>query len=71
MGIAGTPAAEQSALEAVQRQLSVAQDRYTLTENLAEATKRLYAALSVEQQRTADQMLPALLRETARAAVPY
>ena len=64
-------ATEQSALEAMQRQLSAAQDCYTLTENLAEATKVLYAALSVEQRRTADQMLPALLRETARTSIAY
>jgi hypothetical protein len=55
--------AEQSALQSMQQQLSLAQNRYAMAESLNEATRLLYAALTPEQQRTADQMIPALLAE--------
>ncbi len=53
----------QSALQTMQRQLSVAQDRFTLMESLYEAHKVLFASLSPDQQRTADQAVPPLLAE--------
>ena len=49
---------ESSALQAMQRQLTIAQNRYTLTENLYGATKVLYDSLNPDQQRIADQGLP-------------
>lgn len=49
---------EQTALQAMQRRLTVAQNRFTLTEDIYEAVKKLYASLTPEQQRTADQWLP-------------
>ena len=54
---------EQSALQAMQQQLGLAQDRYAMAESLNEATRLLLAALTPEQQRLADQMIPALLAE--------
>lgn len=53
----------QSALQTMQRQLSVAQDKFTLMESLYEAHKVLFASLSPDQQRTADQTVPQLLAE--------
>lgn len=53
----------QSALQTMQRQLSVAQDRFTLMESLYEAHKVLFASLSPDQQRAADQAVPPLLAE--------
>lgn len=62
--------AELSALQAMQRQLSLAQNRFARTENLLEATQGLYARLSPEQQRTADQWLPKLLPESGNESEP-
>lgn len=53
--------AEQSALQAVQQRLSEAQNRYALMDDLADAVKKLYAQLTPEQQRTADQYLPPVI----------
>ncbi|MCJ0763522.1 Spy/CpxP family protein refolding chaperone [Variovorax terrae] len=53
--------AEQSALQAVQLRLSETQNRYALMEDLADAAKKLYAQLTPEQQRTADQYLPPVI----------
>lgn len=53
----------QSALQTMQRQLSVAQDRFTLMESLYEAHRVLFAALSPQQQLAADQTVPPLLAE--------
>lgn len=55
---------EQTALQATQRQLDTAQNRFVLAENLNDASKALFAALSPDQQRMADQLLPRLLAES-------
>ena len=62
--------AEPSALQLMQRQLALAQSRFTLTENLVEATKNLYAQLTPEQQRIVDQQLPKLLTFTPTGTGP-
>lgn len=54
-------ASELGAVQAVQQKLGEAQNRYALIEGLADATKALYAVLTPEQQRTADQYLPAAI----------
>ena len=54
-------AEQQSALQAMQSQLSIEQNRYTLTESLSDAFKALYAVLSPEQHRTADEVFPRIL----------
>jgi hypothetical protein len=56
-----------SALQTMQETLSQAQDRYTLTETLADSMKQLYAQLSADQRTAADDLLPALITDTARA----
>jgi hypothetical protein len=50
-----------SALQSMQHQLSVAQNRHAMAENLQDATKTLYAKLTPEQQRTADEWIPKLV----------
>jgi hypothetical protein len=60
---------EGSAVRMLQQYLTVAQNRYARTEDLAERLKVLYAALTPDQQRTADEVLPRLIREfVARGA---
>lgn len=51
-------ASDQGAVQALQQRLTEAQNRYALMESLADATKKLYAVLSLDQQRIADQYLP-------------
>jgi hypothetical protein len=56
-------AEQSSALLAMQSQLSIAQNRYAMTESLSDALKAVYSSLSPEQQRAADDALPRLLRD--------
>lgn len=60
------PVDEQTALQAIQRQLSSMQNNLGQMTALYEASQNLFASLSPEQQRTADQSLPQLLAELAR-----
>ncbi|MES2190425.1 MAG: hypothetical protein V4454_09890 [Pseudomonadota bacterium] len=53
----------QTAQLAMQYQLGMAQDRFTLTEMLYEAHKTLFASLTPDQQHAADQAIPPLLAE--------
>ncbi|MGZ5269460.1 MAG: hypothetical protein ACXWC6_02485 [Ramlibacter sp.] len=46
---------------AMQRELTLVQNRYTLTENPATSLKALYAQRRPQQQETADQLVPRLL----------
>lgn len=50
--------AAQTALQTMQQRLSAAQNRYALMEDISDALKKLYAVLTPEQQKTADQWLP-------------
>jgi hypothetical protein len=59
------PADTGGALQSVEQQLSLAQNRFALTEELADAMKTLLAALTEAQQQTADDLLPRLLRLTS------
>ena len=54
-------AVQQTAPQALQARLSQAQNRYSLMESLAESVQLLYAVLSPEQQRLADQYLPPVI----------
>lgn len=54
-------AEESSALQSMQRELTLAQNRYALVENMATSLKALYAQLRPEQQQVADQLVPRLL----------
>jgi hypothetical protein len=54
-------AEESSAIQSMQRELTLAQNRFTLTENLATSLKALYAQLQPQQQQVADQLVPRLL----------
>lgn len=54
-------AEENSAVQAMQRELTRAQNRYTLTENLAGSFNALYAQLQPQQKEVADQLVPKLL----------
>lgn len=56
-----TAMGEQSALRSMQLRLSEAQNRYALMESLNDSVKKLYATLSPDQQRIADQYLPPIL----------
>jgi hypothetical protein len=56
-GRTATASTEQSALQSLQWRLGEAQNRYALMEALNDSVKRLYAVLSPEQQRIADQYL--------------
>ncbi|MEJ8855982.1 Spy/CpxP family protein refolding chaperone [Variovorax robiniae] len=62
-GTARAPADDDtpSALLVVQRHTADAQDRATRMQKLGETIGKLYAALTPEQQRMADQSLPALI----------
>jgi hypothetical protein len=51
-----------TALQAMDQRLGDAQNRYALAEALSDTLKRLYAGLTPEQQRTADQYLFAALQ---------
>ncbi|MDB5873446.1 MAG: motif family protein [Ramlibacter sp.] len=53
------------ALQSVQQQLSVAQNRFASTEDLAEALKALFASLTPPQQQMADDLVPRLLALTS------
>lgn len=53
---------ELSALQAVERHLSLAQYRFSLADHFSIAAKALYAVFTPEQQNTADQTLPKLLQ---------
>ncbi len=57
----------QTAQLAMQYQLGMAQDRFTLMEMLYEAHKTLFASLSPDQQRAADQAIPPLFAELVGA----
>ncbi len=57
---------EQTALQALERQLSLTQNNLGRTTALYDACQNLFASFSPEQQRTADQSLPQLLAELAR-----
>jgi hypothetical protein len=61
--LSATNFTDPSVLQAAQQQLSAAQNRYTLAENFYEAPKSLYAKLSTDRQRTADQVMPKLFSE--------
>ncbi len=50
--------AQQTAVQAVQQRLTVAQNRYTLMEDLVDAVQKLYKTLNPAQQNVADQLLP-------------
>lgn len=52
---------ESSALQSMQRELTLVQNRYALVENMAASLKALYAQLRPEQQQVADQLVPRLL----------
>lgn len=54
-------AEESSALQSMQRELTLVQNRYALVENMAASLKALYAQLRPEQQQVADQLVPRLL----------
>ena len=60
-GRVATASSEQSALQAMQFRLGQTQSRYALMESLSDSVKKLYAVLSPEQQRTADQYLPPVI----------
>jgi len=61
-------AEEGSAIQSMQRELTLAQNRYTLTENLATSLNALYAQLQPPQQQVADQLVPRLLPFLAQPA---
>ncbi|MDB5956494.1 hypothetical protein [Ramlibacter sp.] len=48
------------ALQSAQRQLTLAQNRFAATEDLAQAAKTLLAGLTPTQQQAADDLLPRL-----------
>ncbi|MFL6694994.1 MAG: hypothetical protein ACJ8GO_18760 [Ramlibacter sp.] len=54
-------AEESSAVQSMQRELTLAQNRYTLAENMAASLTALYAQLQPQQQQVADQLVPRLL----------
>ena len=54
-------AEESSAVQSMQRELTLAQNRYALVEDMATSLKALYAQLRPEQQQVADQLVPRLL----------
>ena len=60
-GRVATASSEQSALQAMQFRLGQTQSRYALMESLSDSVKKLYAVLSPEQQRIADQYLPPII----------
>jgi len=57
---------ELSGLQAIEQHLSLAQNRLSLAANFSMAAKELYAALTPEQQNTADQTLPKLLQNMGK-----
>jgi len=60
-GRMGTATGEQSALQSMQFRLSEAQNRYARMESLNDSVKKLYAILTPDQQRIADQYLPPII----------
>jgi hypothetical protein len=52
-------------LQSVQEQLTLAQNRFAATEDLAEASKALFAGLTETQQQLADDVIPRLLGLTS------
>ena len=58
MGREHLPQPEDSATVAMERRVTAMQNRFALLEQINDETKRLYAALSAEQQKVADQHLP-------------
>ncbi len=52
---------EQSALRSMQLRLSETQNRYARMESLNDSVKKLYAILTPDQQRIADQYLPPII----------
>jgi hypothetical protein len=68
LALAGNPrpaASTGGALQSVQQQLTLAQNRFAATEDLDAALKALFTALSEAQQQTADDLLPRLLALTS------
>ncbi|MDB5859871.1 MAG: hypothetical protein JWQ76_3560 [Ramlibacter sp.] len=66
--LAGRPravSAPAGALQSVQEQLTLAQNRFASTEDLAAAAKTLYAGLTEIQQQLADDVIPRLLGLTS------
>jgi hypothetical protein len=53
--------AQQTAVQYVQQRLTLAQNRYTLMEDVADAVQGLYKGLTPAQQRIVDQSLPGII----------
>lgn len=60
-GRMATATDEQSALRSMQLRLSETQNRYARMESLNDSVKKLYAILTPDQQRIADQYLPPII----------
>lgn len=60
-GRMATATGEQSALQSMQFRLSDAKNRYAKMESLNDSVKKLYAILTPDQQRIADQYLPPII----------
>ena len=60
-GRRATATDEQSALRSMQLRLSETQNRYARMESLNDSVKKLYAILTPDQQRIADQYLPPII----------
>jgi hypothetical protein len=63
------PGAELTAVQALQQRAAQAQQRATRLQALSDAAANLYAVLTPDQRRTADQELPGVL-PAERAATP-
>ena len=50
-----------SAPRQIRRKLDIARDRYTATEDIADAALKLYQSLGDDQKRTADRLLPSIV----------
>lgn len=60
-GRMATATDEQSALQSMKFRLNEAQNRYARMESLNDSVKKLYAILTPDQQRIADQYLPPII----------